>query len=161
MATSLMRSLDNVYLGDLLRDGLCGHREDLAALRTRADPLWQRSAPAACRRGTRASGTNAAQCGEALVAEGVPAWVQYIVDPLYMSPVFADRQTYGTSGYPFSVYPAQNYARGLCPNAELALSSVIAIHWNENYSTQHVLQIASAIKKVAAYFAPQALNSCR
>jgi perosamine synthetase len=102
-----------------------------------------------------ASGTNAREFGEALVAEGVPAWVQYIVDPLYMSPVFADRQTYGSSGYPFSAYPSQNFAVGLCPHAEAALSSVIAIQWNENYSTQHVSQIASAIQKVAAHFAPQ------
>ena len=77
------------------------------------------------------SGTDAATFGDALVAEGVPAWVRYIVDPLYLSPIFADKQTYGTSGYPFTTYPSQKFERGLCPNAEAALNSVIAIQWNE------------------------------
>ena len=99
-----------------------------------------------------ASGTVAATFGEALLAEGVPAWVRYIVDPLYMSPVIADQKTYGTSGYPFSAFSHQKFERGLCPNAESALNSVIAIQWNENYTEEHVSQIAQAIRKVAAHF---------
>ena len=102
------------------------------------------------------AGTDAKTFGEALTAEGVPAWVQYIVDPLYMSPVFAQRATYGTSGYPFSAYPSQTFERGLCPNAERALQHVIAIQWNENYSEEHVAQIAAAIRKVAAALAAEA-----
>ncbi len=88
--------------------------------------------------------------GDALVAQGVPAWVQYIVDPLYFSPMFTERKTYGTSGYPISEYGRQKYERGLCPNAEQALKQVIAIHWNENYTSAHVEQIAEAISQVAA-----------
>ncbi|HEY5213768.1 MAG TPA: DegT/DnrJ/EryC1/StrS family aminotransferase, partial [Acidobacteriaceae bacterium] len=91
--------------------------------------------------------------GEALVAEGVPAWVGYIVDPLYMSPIFTEPRTYGASGYPFSQYKHQNFQRGLCPQAEAALSHVIAIHWNENYTSEHVEQIGLAIRKVARHFA--------
>lgn len=90
--------------------------------------------------------------GEALVAEGVPAWVRYIVDPLYLSPIFTQRRTYGTSGYPFTPYSHQVYARGLCPGSEQALAKVIAIQWNENYAEEHVCQIAAAIRKVAAHF---------
>jgi perosamine synthetase len=90
--------------------------------------------------------------GEALVAEGVPAWVRYIVDPLYMSPIFTEMRTYGTSGYPMSVYGRQKYAPGLCPCSEQALSQIIAIQWNENYTEEHVRQIASAIQKVAHHF---------
>ena len=90
--------------------------------------------------------------GDALVAEGVPAWVRYIVDPLYLSPIFTGPRTYGTSGYPFTAYGRQVYARGLCPASEQALAQVIAIQWNENYTEQHVQQIASAIRKVAAHF---------
>ena len=96
------------------------------------------------------SGTDAKAFGDALVAEGVPAWVQYIIDPLYMSPVFAQHATYGTSGYPFTAFPSQRFERGLCPNAERALQRVIAIHWNENYTGQHVQEIANAIRKVAS-----------
>lgn len=100
-----------------------------------------------------ASGTNAEDFGNALVAEGVSAWVRYIIDPLYLSPVFAKAQTYGKSGYPFTAYSHQSFVRGLCPNAEAALSQVIAIHWNENYTTDQVVQISAAIHKVARHFA--------
>jgi dTDP-4-amino-4,6-dideoxygalactose transaminase len=87
--------------------------------------------------------------GAALVAEGVPAWVEYIIDPLYRSPMFTEKQTYGSSGYPISEFGRQDYAQGLCPNAEKALKEVIAIHWNENYTERHVELIAGAIRKVA------------
>jgi hypothetical protein len=87
--------------------------------------------------------------GAALVAEGVPAWVEYIIDPLYRSPMFTERQTYGSSGYPMSEFGRQDYAQGLCPNAEKALKEVIAIHWNENYTERHIELIAGAIRKVA------------
>jgi perosamine synthetase len=90
--------------------------------------------------------------GDALMGEGVPAWVRYIVDPLYLSPMFTERRTYGTSQYPFSAWSAQEFKPGLCPNAERALASVIAIHWNENYTEAQVKQIAAAISKVAGYF---------
>ncbi len=101
----------------------------------------------------QSAGISALEFGNALVAEGVPAWVRYIIDPLYMSPVFAAAKTYGTSGYPFSVYPHQSFERGLCPQAEAALSQTIAIHWNENYTPYHVEQISAAIHKVAHHFA--------
>jgi perosamine synthetase len=96
--------------------------------------------------------------GDALVAEGVPAWVRYIVDPLYMSPIFTEPRTYGTSGYPMSVYGRQEYAPGLCPNAEQALSQVIAIQWNENFTEEHVRQIADGIRKVAQHFSVPAMR---
>jgi dTDP-4-amino-4,6-dideoxygalactose transaminase len=95
--------------------------------------------------------------GDALVAEGVPAWVRYIVDPLYLSPLFTGPNTYGNSGYPFREYGWQRFERGLCPGAEAALDSVIAIHWNENLSDLHIQQIASAISEVAAHFARESV----
>ena len=98
------------------------------------------------------SGTTALEFGNSLVAEGVPAWVRYIVDPLYLSPVFSGPNTYGHSGYPFNAFPHQDYSRGLCPNAELALSRTIAIHWNENYTPEHIRQFSDAIHKVAKRF---------
>jgi perosamine synthetase len=97
-------------------------------------------------------GVSTKQFGEALLAEGVPGWVEYIIDPLYLSPVFAEQKTYGSSGYPFAEWPGQKFVRGLCPNAELALSRVIALQWNENYTESHVLQIAGAITKVASHY---------
>jgi perosamine synthetase len=91
---------------------------------------------------TAESGTDAQHFGEALLAEGVPAWVRYIVDP--------EHTTYGRSGYPFTEYGGQAFEAGLCPNAEKALHEVIAIQWNENYSEDDVAAIAAAICKVAA-----------
>jgi dTDP-4-amino-4,6-dideoxygalactose transaminase len=100
-----------------------------------------------------AARATARQFGDALVAEGVPAWVEYIVDPLYLSPVFTGPNTYAASGYPFSTYGTQKFEQGLCPVAERVLHEVIAILWNENYTEAHVDQIAAAIHKVAAHFA--------
>ena len=102
-------------------------------------------------------GVSTRQFGEALLAEGVPGWVEYIIDPLYLSPVFAERKTYGSSGYPFVEWPGQKFARGLCPNAELALSRIIALQWNENYTESHIKQIAGAIEKVVSHCRPSAL----
>jgi perosamine synthetase len=96
------------------------------------------------------AGARTQKIGEALVAQGVPAWVRYIVDPLYLSPLFTEPATYGTSGYPFSEYGAQRFERGLCPRAEAALDSVIAIHWNENLTDAHIRRIAGAISNAAA-----------
>ncbi len=98
------------------------------------------------------AGVTARRFGEALTAEGVPAWVEYIIDPLYLSPIFTESQTYGTSGYPLLEFGRQNYQRGLCPNAEAALKSTIAIWWNENYTEAHVHQISDAIRKVGSHF---------
>ncbi len=99
-----------------------------------------------------ALGVRTEQFGDALVAEGVHAWVRYIIEPIYTSPIFAERKTYGKSGYPFTEWGGQTFAKGLCPNAELALSRTVAIHWNENYTESQVEQIAAAILKVATRF---------
>ncbi len=95
------------------------------------------------------NGSRTQKIGDALVAQGVSAWVRYIVDPLYLSPLFTDPATYGTSGFPFSEYGAQPFKRGLCPNAESALDAVIAIHWNENLNDNHVRHIGDAIAVAA------------
>jgi perosamine synthetase len=97
-------------------------------------------------------GVRTAQFGDALVAEGVPAWIQYIVDPLYLSPLFTEGNTYGNSGYPLREFGRQAYQRGLCPDAEKGLENVIALWWNESYNDEHVRQIGDAIRKVASHF---------
>jgi perosamine synthetase len=95
------------------------------------------------------NGIHTQRIGDALIEQGIPAWVRYIVDPLYLSPLFTQPATYGTSGYPFSEYGAQRFERGLCPHAEAALDSVIAIHWNENLNDAHVREMAAAIRNAA------------
>jgi dTDP-4-amino-4,6-dideoxygalactose transaminase len=95
------------------------------------------------------NGAHTQKIGDALVDQGIPAWVRYIVDPLYLSPLFTQPDTYGTSGYPFSEYGTQRFERGLCPHAEAALDSLIAIHWNENLNEEQVQEIAAAIRRAA------------
>lgn len=104
----------------------------------------------------RRAGVPTQQFGEALVAEGVPCWVRYIVKPLYFSSLFSEMHTFGSSHYPFSSYGRQEYKAGLCPRAEEVLGEVIAIHWNENYRETHVEQIGAAITKVARHYAAEA-----
>lgn len=95
------------------------------------------------------NGARTQKIGDALLDQGVPAWVRYIADPLYLSPLFTEPATYGTSGYPFREYGVQKFERGLCPRAEATLDSVIAIHWNENLNDDHVQEIAAAIQQAA------------
>jgi len=97
-------------------------------------------------------GVSTQQFGEALLAEGILGWVRYIVSPIYCSPLFTERRTYGNSGFPFGGRQAQDYRNGLCPQAERGLQTVIAIHWNENYTERQAEQIAAAIAKVSHYF---------
>lgn len=101
----------------------------------------------------KAAGVSTAQFGAALLGEGVPAWVQYMVKPLYLCNLFMELRTYGSSQFPFVQYGRQEYQSGLCPQAEMALSTVIAIHWNENYSEAQVEQMGAAISKVACHYA--------
>jgi dTDP-4-amino-4,6-dideoxygalactose transaminase len=96
------------------------------------------------------SGRRTERFGETLAAEGVPAWARYIVDPLYLSPLFTEQRTYGVSGYPLRTSAWQSFERGLCPVAERVLQEVVAIHWNENYTPEQVGRIAAAIRKAAA-----------
>lgn len=104
----------------------------------------------------KSAGVSTEQFGEALLAEGVPAWVRYSVKPLYLSLLFTERRTFGHSQYPFHAYGRQEYKAGLCPQAEKVLSEVIAIHWNENYSRTQVEQIGAAIVKVARHYSATA-----
>lgn len=100
------------------------------------------------------AGGDAHDYAEALAAEGVPGMPGYIQNPLYLTPVISDRNTYGDSGYPFSSPPADTvpeYAPGLCPQAESLIGgNVIALGWNENYAEQDVADICEALTKVHA-----------
>ena len=100
------------------------------------------------------AGGDAPNYARALAAEGIPANGGYIVRPLYLTPVFTERRTYGESGYPLVVPPATavpDYAPGLCPNTEdLIDRRLLAIGWNENYSDDDVADIGAALSKVHA-----------
>jgi perosamine synthetase len=94
--------------------------------------------------------------GKALAAEGIPASGGYLTRPLYRTPMLTERRTYGRSGYPLSVPPADrvpNYDRGLCPVAESLIEErLLVIAWNERYTRADADDIAEAIGKVHRAF---------
>ncbi|ACQ81589.1 Glutamine--scyllo-inositol transaminase [Beutenbergia cavernae DSM 12333] len=100
------------------------------------------------------AGADAHWYARALAAEGIPASGGYIQRPLYLTPVFTERRTYGSSGYPLSVPPADSvpeYAPGLCPvTEELIGARLLVIAWNEKYTSDDVADIAAALEKVHA-----------
>lgn len=101
-----------------------------------------------------AAGADAHWYGAALAAEGIPANGGYITRPLYLTPMFTERNTYGSSGYPLSSPPATtvpDYAPGLCPQTEELIDSrLLVIGWNERYTETDVADISSAFEKVHA-----------
>lgn len=106
------------------------------------------------------AGADARQYADALRAEGIPAVGGYIQQPLYLTPVLAERRTYGESGYPLSAPPADvapRYEAGLCPNTEELIGRrLFVIGWNENYTADDVADIIAAVNKVHHAFTSSA-----
>lgn len=79
---------------------------------------------------------------------GVASAPRYIRKPAFQCEVIRDRVTLGQSTYPYSLRPdlapeqADDY-----PGTISALSQVLVLPWNENYTTDHVQFIASKIKE--------------
>ena len=100
------------------------------------------------------AGGDAVRYSEALVAEGIPAVPGYLQRPLYLTPVFSERRTYGRSGFPLSAPPADQaprYERGLCPETEALIGSrMLVLNWNERYTHDDVADIVVALRKVHA-----------
>jgi perosamine synthetase len=89
----------------------------------------------------------------ALKAEGIPAGAHYTVEPIYRCmDALAEKKTFGTSGHPFDgCHGARpiDYPRGLCPRAESALEHIIGMTIHENFTEEDILDIATAVRKVA------------
>ncbi|GAB2574109.1 DegT/DnrJ/EryC1/StrS family aminotransferase [Kribbella endophytica] len=100
------------------------------------------------------AGSNGHRYGEALRAEGIPANGGYIQRPLYLTPLFTEKRTYGASGYPLTLPTAPQYAEGLCPRTEELIigGRLLVISWNEAYTADDVADIAAAVRKVHAAF---------
>jgi dTDP-4-amino-4,6-dideoxygalactose transaminase len=100
--------------------------------------------------------TSVFEFGEALQAEGIPCLPGYTREPMYMYPVFQNKRFYGASRCPYdcNLYDGElRYYRGLCPNAERALSDVLVLPWNSRLTNQDVEDIGKALHKVARAFA--------
>lgn len=108
---------------------------------------------------TAMAGGDAHQYARALAAEGIPANGGYIQRPLYLTPVLADRRTYGESGYPLLSPPAStepSYVKGICPQTEALIDErLFVIGWNEHYTEDDTADIAAALRKVHSAFTSQ------
>ena len=94
---------------------------------------------------------------EALNAEGVPASAGYIQAPVYSYPAFAERRTFGASGFPLTTPPARAEALEppACPVAErLVESSLVTLGCNEGWSASDADDVVEAVTKVHAGLRP-------
>ncbi|MFH1616499.1 MAG: DegT/DnrJ/EryC1/StrS family aminotransferase [Planctomycetota bacterium] len=92
------------------------------------------------------------EIADALTAEGLYTELGYPGPiPLYLYPVIKDKQTFGSSAWPFNSPNARkiwNYEQGLCPLAEKACKETIVVPWNEGLKDKDVELIARAIIKI-------------
>jgi dTDP-4-amino-4,6-dideoxygalactose transaminase len=101
---------------------------------------------------TAALSTDGEGIQKALEAEELPCEHGYPGKiPLYLYPMLKEKETFGTSGWPFRSNATKKdweFAPGLCPEAERACSETIVLPWNEGLQKHHVSLIAGAIHKV-------------
>lgn len=76
---------------------------------------------------------------------------RYIVKPAFMCQVFQDKNTLGTSQFPFNLArpEAIDYRIESYPDTAKALHDVLVLPWNENYTEAHVEYIAGNVRRVA------------
>jgi perosamine synthetase len=94
---------------------------------------------------------------KALAAEGIDGFVGYPGPvALYKYPVFRERKTFGTSGWPFTLPNSSsrnwNYDDELCPVAEKACRETICMWWSEGLEQRHTDQIGDAVAKVVGAY---------
>jgi dTDP-4-amino-4,6-dideoxygalactose transaminase len=97
-----------------------------------------------------AGGTDA--LGSALKERGIFSAPRYIQKPAFRCQVFRDQRTFGNSRYPFTLArdEALDYRAERFPGTFRALSRVLVLPWNENYTREHVEYIARAIRESAS-----------
>lgn len=86
---------------------------------------------------------------------GIFCGPRYIQKPAFMCQIFQERNTFGSSKFPFEGEcrkgePAVVYDPKEYPGTFDALSHVVVLPWNEFYTEEHVQYIADNIKQVAA-----------
>ncbi len=89
-----------------------------------------------------------------LRAEGAPAAGGYIGVPLYGEPVFRNHGFFA-GRWPVKEFglTEMNFAKHSCPEAEAILRTCIRITIHEGMTDEYILDVAKAIRKVAAHFA--------
>jgi len=134
-------------LGDLLSDSIRDAPGVMAAPVTSGGKHTYWNYP------LRVTGPPAERFAEALEAEGVPCWVGYTGEPIYLCmQALAGKVTFGRSGHPLDGCHGGrqiDYARGMCPRAEQVLGELVILSVHEGLSRRDVLDMAAAIRKVA------------
>ena len=96
------------------------------------------------------------QIVEALNAEGLPCELGYPGPiPLYLYDMIRNKETFGSSGWPFNSSNARqrwDYFEGLCPKAEKACQETVVLPWCEGLTSEHVKLMAEAIHKVISHY---------
>lgn len=100
-------------------------------------------------------GVSPQEFAKALSAEGIPAEQGYIGEPIYMSPLFQNAETYGDLGCPFTCpyANAREYRLPDTPNAVEILKNIVTLACNEFFTPNDVEDISNAVAKVARYYA--------
>jgi dTDP-4-amino-4,6-dideoxygalactose transaminase len=93
--------------------------------------------------------------GKALEAEGIPCLPAYTRAPMYLYPLFRNKNTYGKSGFPFNspyVRKDLKYEEGMCPVAEKVINDIVVLPWSERYKEEDVQDIKKGIQKVSEFY---------
>lgn len=90
---------------------------------------------------------------EALSAEGLNASAGYSERPIYRCEVFAKKQGFGGSDFPFSLAPDIDYEWGLCPNAEATVDDCVFVPVKEHFTDEDLEQTLQGFRKVTTTLA--------
>ncbi|MGB9642631.1 MAG: DegT/DnrJ/EryC1/StrS family aminotransferase [Candidatus Ratteibacteria bacterium] len=89
---------------------------------------------------------------KAICAEGIPVGQKYVI-PMYQARWIVDKNTFGSSGLPWSLPQARkiNYEH-CCPVAEKTLEDHMTLPIHEYYQDREIYDIIEAFKKVEKHF---------
>jgi perosamine synthetase len=98
------------------------------------------------------NGIDAQSFAAELLKQRVFVIAGYTGKPIYLcTESLSAKKTYGTSQFPFSMYPdnAYEYKEGLCPRAERGLEHLACMPWDESWDRKKVERVAGVIVATA------------
>jgi perosamine synthetase len=86
-----------------------------------------------------------------LKAKGIASAPRYIQKPAFACEVFTKQNTFGNSHWPFTLArpEAVDYSRAMFPGTFEALEGVLVLPWNERYTDEHLIYIATNVREAA------------
>jgi len=88
------------------------------------------------------------RCAAALQKEGIPVGAHYVT-PIYNQTWIKNRQSYGSSGYPWTAKEARpvDYTH-CCPRAEQALDDHMTLYIHEGWGQKEIDDVMASLRKV-------------